>query len=78
MFLLQLKKKIEELVELVRPVKETKVDAEPKPKQFIKVKKTPFMEHFKNDMLLTRYSVVLTRFLPIKNEIRLSLIAYQQ
>ena len=50
----EVKEEIEELVELAQPVEETKVDAESKPKQFIKVRKTPFMEHFKNDMLLIR------------------------
>ena len=56
------KEEIEELVELVQPVEETEENEEPKPKQFIKVKKTPFMEHFKNDMLLTRLARVFTQF----------------
>ena len=33
----EVKEEIEELVELAQPVEETKVDAESKPKQFIKI-----------------------------------------
>ena len=47
------KNEIEELVELVHE-ESTDESGEPKPKQMIKVKKTPFMEHFKNDFFLTR------------------------
>ena len=56
------KQEIEELVELVQPVEDSEEDAEPKPKQFIKVKKTPFIEHLKNDMFLTRLAWVFIHF----------------
>ena len=56
------KNEVEHLVELVDPVEaeETKEseDSEPKPKQMIKVKKTPFMEHLKNDVFLTRLLIL--------------------